>query len=304
MSARKLHECQPIGRFLTPADTHTAPFGEPTQGAFHHPATGRDLRLARDRALLDRGLAPATPVFDVSDVAFLFDKLMYIGIIVAPVQTDVLSHVCRVRTRYDNRDDQVIGRPFVVAIGAGDEHGERRATLVDQQVNLAALFTPVGWVPTGLLSSQGRWTAFAINRLPFPLHLAAFAIELHHDPHDLLKDALSLPGLETLMQCAAAHTEPLLVYGFPLAARPQHVPNTIEHRPIVGWWSPWPALLEFFRQHLPDLSPQRARDMKVIDVFRFWGRVVAQVASRFGMVGRSSILFEMRSFSIPNSFYG
>jgi hypothetical protein len=52
------------------------------------------------------------------------------------------------------------------------------------------------------------------------------------------------------------------------------------------------------------LPPQRARHTIIINIFRFWGSIIAQGASRFGWVGDTPILYEMRSFFTPQSFYG
>jgi hypothetical protein len=97
----------------------------------------------------------------------------------------------------------------------------------------------------------------------------SLGIELDHDLHGLVENASLLPRLEAFMQGAAAHTEPIMLDGFPLTARPQHIPNAVDHRPMVGWWSPSPSLFGWFGQNLLDFAPQRARHAKESTFFGF-----------------------------------
>jgi hypothetical protein len=229
---------------------------------------------------------------------------MDIIIIIPPVHADMLFHVCRVRTRDHYRDDQVVRRPFIMRICSRDVYGQRRTSFIDQPVNLAALFAAVRRIAACFVTAQRGRTAFTVNRLPFPFDFAFLGIEFHHDLHNPVENAKLLPGLEPFMQGAAAHAEPVPMDRFPLTAGPHHIPNPIEYRSIICRWSPSPTLFRLFGQYFLDFAPQRARLAKVIDIFRFWGSIVTQVASRFSLVGRNSILYEMRFFFTPQSFYG
>jgi len=304
VSASKLNECQPIFDFLAPTDAQATPFSQPAESAFNHPPASRKLGFARYGTSLNWWFTSAATVFDMGNVAFLLNKLMDIIIIIAAVHADMLFNRDWVRTRDDNRDNQVVRRPFVMAIRTGNENGQRCPSFIDQQVNLAALFAPIRWIAACFVTAQRGRTALTVNRLPFPFDLAVLGIEHHHDLHNPVENAQLLPGLEPFVQGAAAHAEPVSTNRFPLAARPHHIPNPIEDRSIVCWWSPTPTLFRLFGQDFLDFAPQRARYAKVIDIFRFWGSIVAQVASRFRLVGSTPILHEMRFFFTPQSFYG
>jgi hypothetical protein len=304
VSASKLNQGQPILDFLTPTHAQTAAFSQPTESPLNDPAACGELGFARHGTILNRWFTSAATVFDMGNIAFLFNKLMDIIIIIAPVHADMLFTVCGVRTRDHYRDNQVIRRPFIMRIGARDVNGQRRTAFIDQQVNLAALFASVRRIAACGVTAQRSRTAFTINRLPFPFDLAFLGIEFHHDLHNPVKNAKLLPGLESFMQGTAAHAEPVPMNRFPLTAGPQHIPNPIEYRSIVCRWSSSPSLFRLFGQDFLDFAPQRARHAKVIDIFRFWGSIVAQVASRFSLVGSTPILHEMRLFFTPQSFYG
>ncbi len=191
-----------------------------------------------------------------------------------------------------------------MTIRAGRIHRQGRTPLIDQQVDLAPLFAPVCRVSPGGGAAQWGRAALAIEGLPVPLDRALSGIEPDHDLHHPGKCAVLPPGLKTRMQRAAAHPKPVFMDRFPLAARPQHIPDTVQDRPIIRWWSARPALLGRLWKQLPDLTPQWPRYMKVVDIFRFWGSILAQGTSRFRWVGRTPILSEMCSFFTFRSFYG
>jgi hypothetical protein len=69
------------------------------------------------------------------------------------------------------------------------------------------------------------------------------------------------------MQNAAGGMEPFLFNRFPLAARPQYMPNAIQNIPIPNPWSTWLPIFWFFRQMLFQQLPQLARH--TINVSRF-----------------------------------
>jgi hypothetical protein len=301
VSASELNQSQPVVDFLAPASAQTAPLGEPAQGAFDDPPTSRKTCFAGNRALLKWGVAAFALVFDMHDVACSLHKLMNIHKIIAFVRTEVLFGV---RAFDDNRDHEIICRPLVMLIRAGQDYGQGRAALVHQDVDFAAPFASIGWILPGLLAAQGRGTALTVNRLPFPLDFPFLGVELDHDVHDLVEDTQLLPGLEAFMQRAAAHPKPVFMNCFPLASRPQHIPDPVQYGPVIRSGSSDFTFLGRLRQYFLDLAPQRSGHMKVIDIFRFLGRVFAHVASRFRWVGRTPILYEMRAFFTPESIYG
>ncbi len=233
------------------------------------------------------------------DVALLLNELMDILIVIATIHAEMLFTIIWMWARNDNRDNQLISGPFVMTVGARDMYRQRGTALVNQQVDLAPLFAPVCWISAGLFAAQRRWTAFAINRLPVPLDVPFPGIEPDHNLHNSRKDACLLPRLETVMQGTAANSKPILVNRFPLTARPQDIPDAIQDISIVRWWSPSATLPGWLGKHLSDLPPQRVWHAIVVNIFRFWGSIVAQEASRFRWVGDTPILYEMPSFFTP-----
>jgi hypothetical protein len=146
----------------------------------------------------------------------------------------VLFNFLRRRAWHDYRHNQIIRQPFVVHIGTADVNCQRRATLIDQQMDFTAPFTAIHRTFPGLTASQWRGATFAINRLKQPLNAALAGIETQHHCHDLLKNAQLLPGLKPLMQGRAAHPKPVFMYRLPLTSRPQHIPDAIQDGPMVG----------------------------------------------------------------------
>lgn len=293
MSASELNEGQPVSDFLAPADAQTAPLSEPAEGPLHDPTARGKLRFARNRALFERRLSTFALTFDVRDVALLLDQLMNIFKVIALVGTKMLFGC---RSLDHNRDDQVVSRPLVMRIGPGQHHCQRCATLVDQKMYFSAAFAVIRGVFARLFAAQRRRAALAVSRLPLPVDLALLDVELDHDAHDPLEDALLLPGLKSLVEGAAAHPKPIFVHGLPLAARPQHIPNPIHDRSVIGWRSSWTLFFRARGQRFPELAPQRARHLKVINFFRLLDRVFAHGASRIRWVGGTPILYEMRLF--------
>jgi hypothetical protein len=53
---------------------------------------------------------------------------------------------------------------------------------------------------------------------------------------------------------------------FPLATGPEDIPDPIDHVAVVRPWASRPTFLGWLRQVLFDSAPQRAWDMKKIDI--------------------------------------
>ena len=141
MSTSKLDQGFPILELLTPAYSKTAPFGDPSQRAFNHPAPRRVPFFSGHRTRFKHGFAPSSAVFDVGDVAFLFNKVLDVSVVIAFVRTQMLFWL--VGTFDYNRDNQVVCRPFVVFIGASHIHRQWGTPLINQQVQLGALFATI-----------------------------------------------------------------------------------------------------------------------------------------------------------------
>jgi hypothetical protein len=86
--------------------------------------------FTRSQAILDGRFALTAAVLDMSNAACLLDKLMHIIIIIASVHADMLFNFSRVMARNDNRDNQVVRRPFIMSVRAGNVHGQRRTPFV------------------------------------------------------------------------------------------------------------------------------------------------------------------------------
>ena len=188
---------------------------------------------------------------------------MNIRIIVASIGTEVLFTR---RTPYDDRENQVVSRPFVVLVRSRDVHGQRRPPFIDQNVNLASAFGPIGRIFARILSAQRRGTRFTIGRLPLPSDVPLASIETDQRSERLLPDSSALPGLEALVQHAARNAEPVAMHCFPLTARPKDVPNPVDDRTIVGWRATGPSFLWLLGQMFLDASPQGTGDAKVIHI--------------------------------------
>jgi len=149
MSASKLKQGFPIFELLTPADADTASFGKPAQGALNHPAPGRITGFTGHGTGLNNWLPPSAAMFDVGNIARLLNKLMHIIVIIAFIRTQVLLFLLGAFDH--NRDNQIIGRPFIMLVGSGDMKRQRRTPLIDQQMQFCP-FLPrsVGLLPVSL----------------------------------------------------------------------------------------------------------------------------------------------------------
>ena len=173
------------------------------------------------------------------------------------------------RARDHNREDQVINRPFVMLVSAGKMHRQRRAPLVNQNMNLGPAFTAVGGIASRSLSTQRSGDRFAVDSLPFPANPLLPIVEANHRLQDFVPDSLLLPRLEPFMQDTTGNAEPIAMDCFPLTTCPQNVPEAIDDCPIVSPWAPWTSFLERFGQMLFDATPQWARDTEIVDIWRF-----------------------------------
>jgi hypothetical protein len=79
--------------------------------------------------------------------------------------------------------------------------------------------------------------------------------------------AAALPFLKAFMQDAAAHAKPVALNGFPLTARPQHLPNSVHNRSVICWWSAAARMPFGLGQQATEAASQRAWNVKVIDIF-------------------------------------
>ena len=171
------------------------------------------------------------------------------------------------RTGDHDGKDKVINRPFVMLVSTGKMNRQRSAALINQDMNLGPTFTTVSGIASRRLPAQRGGHRFAVDSLPFPANPPLPIVEANHRLQDLIPDSLLLPRLEPFMQNTARDAKPIAMDGFPLAARPQNVPEAVDDCPIVSSRSPWPAFLGRFGQMLFDAAPQWARDAEIVDIF-------------------------------------
>jgi hypothetical protein len=286
MSTSELNKSQPILRFLAPSSTNAAPLGQPTESSFNHPTPCRMLLVFGNG--FRYWLTTSSAMGDMSVIVGICNNLMNILEIISLVQAQMLFAI---GTGDNNRDDEVINRPFVMLIGASDMNGQGCAAFINQDVNLGAALATVGRIASGCLAAQRRGNRFAIDGLPFPANAPFPSVEAHHRLEDFAPDVLSLPGLETLVQDTAGDTEPFPMDGLPLTACPQDVPDAVDNGSIVSTWSADPPLLRLLRQVPLDTSPQWTRNSEIIDIF---GLCVTLVFVHLHLVGNG---FERKQFS-------
>ncbi|MBA3869274.1 MAG: hypothetical protein H0X30_08975 [Anaerolineae bacterium] len=134
-----------------------------------------------------------------------------------------------------------------------------------------------------------------------PLNATLPRVEAYHQ-RQLQEDAAALPFLKAFMQDAAAHAKPVALNGFPLTARPQHLPNSVHNRSVICWWSAAAQMRFGLGQQATEAAPQWAWNVNVIDIFRFLGKLfVHDISARIG-VWRLQPLADMSSFSTPIGF--
>jgi hypothetical protein len=225
--------------------------------------------------------AAAPAVSDVFLIIGFGNKAVDIVEIIPFIQTKMLFFR---RTWDHNGENQVINRPFVVLVSTGKMHRQRRASLINQDMDLGTAFTPVSGIASRCFSAQRCRDRFAIDSLPFPANPALPIVKANHRLQHLVPDTLLLPGLEPLVQDTAGNTEPIAMDCFPLAACPQNVPEAIDNCPIVSSGAAWSASLARFGQMFFDATPQRPRDTKIVDILGFLFILVFQDAPRWKFV--------------------
>jgi hypothetical protein len=103
-------------RVFAPTSGNTSAFGQPTEGALHHPTPSGKTLFAWQRWLFF-GLIPSAAMFDVFNVALLGHKLMDIFKVISFIRTQMLLAL---GTLDRQMNYQIVDRPFVVLIGTGD----------------------------------------------------------------------------------------------------------------------------------------------------------------------------------------
>lgn len=262
MRTSELYKSQPVLCFLAPAGPDTAPLRQPAKGPFNHPAACWVLLIFWYR--FRHRFVATTSVTNVLLIVGSVDQLMNVREIVPFVQAEMLLAT---GAPDHNREDEVIDRPLVMLIGAGDVQGQRSATLVNQEMDLGPALSTIRWIAAGSSSTQGSRDRFAVDCLPLPLDTTLPSIEADQVLQDLVPDTRLLPGLETFMEHTAGNTKPISVYRFPLTSCPEHIPDAIDNSAVVCTRSTGPAPLGSFGKILLDTAPQGAWDMEVIDIF-------------------------------------
>jgi hypothetical protein len=272
MGTSELNQSQPVIGFLAPAGANRATLQQPRERSLDHPASCRKGRFSWYITFWCWFLATSPSVFDMRNVALVKHKLMHVCVIIAGVSAQMLL---RARTVYHYCQHHTTDYTLVVRIGSSDMNCHWRATLVDQQMPLTVALAAVGRVLASRFTAQWRSRRAAINRLPSPLDAMRAGVEAQKHLEQLGKSAVTLPGLEALVQHTAGNTEPVTVNGFPLSADPQHVPDAVQHSAPIGAWSSWPtlALVWRFGQQRLEFAPQRARHAKIVDIGWFCDRL-------------------------------
>src|SRR5579859_1129010 len=216
----------------------------------------------------------------------------------------MLLHFSLRRARHHDGKDDFIHQPFVMNIGSGNVHSQRRTTSIHQDMNLTASLGSVNRTFTGILPAQRSRSAFAVNGLPSPCYPSSSPIEAHKLPHQTLENPLLLPFLEARMECATAYPKPLSMHRFPLATRPQHIPYPIDDPSVTSSLASRPLVFLLWRQKSPQASPQRTWHSKIIHLLWFLGMILAQDVSVLLDVWRLQSERDTSSFSSLSPIYG
>ena len=270
-STSKMHKSEPVLRFFTPSGANATAFCEPSECPLNHASTGWKCFIFRGKFRY-RWLSTQSSMFDMLLVTGFADNCMHVRIIIAFIGTQMLV---RGAYQYDGKDQRT-RIPFVMLIGAADQDAQGGTTLVDQEMNFAARFPSVSRVFACLSASQGGWYAFAVQTLPSPTNPAFARIETYHPAHDPFPSSFFLPGLKALMQDTTRDPKPIFVDRLPLAARPKHIPDPIDHWTMLHPGATATFLAGLFGQLAFEYAPQFSGDLKIINIFRFWFRMALQ----------------------------
>ena len=304
MSTGKKDKGKPVLNLLAPTGANAAAFDKPGEGTLDDPTARWILGLTGDRAFNGLGFVASAAMLDMRCVELLFNHLMDIIIVVAFVGTEMLLNVLRVWALDHNGKDEVIGRPFVMLVGASDMNGEWCSELVNQNMDFCPKFASICGVLACFLPTQRCRTRLAINRLPFPANTLLLGIEQDHLFQNGFKDTLFTPGLELGMQHTAADAKPTPMDCLPLATRPHHIPDAVEDRPVVRRWSPSTSRIASLWYQMLHALPQLIGYLEIIYILRFCVSILAQDVLSLKDWFRSLLFNEIRLFVQPSLFFG
>ena len=217
---------------------------------------------------------------------------MHISVVIAAISTEMLLLG---RALGSDCHHDLAHHRFVGLIGRRDLDRDWCAALIHQQVDFRSCAGAVGRVLAGGLTAEWSRTTATINRLPVPLDAARPIVKAQQHFQHLGEASFVLPGLEVVMDGAAGDPKPAAMHGFPLAARPQDLPDTVDNRAGIGWRPSGPTRRAGFGQQALDFAPQGARNTKVIDVRWFCARILHGVAF-LTMRINTSIVSRLRHF--------
>src|SRR5262245_17339150 len=214
-------------------------------------------------------------MFDVRGIARTQDKRMHISVVIAAISTEMLllARAFGSDCHHDFAHHRFIGR-----IRRRDLDRDWCATLINPQVDCRARPGTVCLVLASGLATELSRARATINRLPLPLDAARPIVKAQQHFDHLGEASFLLPGLEVVVDAAAGDAEPAAMHGFPLAAGPQDIPDTVDNRASIGWRTSRPTMCWWFGQQALDFAPQWARNTKVIDVRWFCARILHGVA--------------------------
>jgi hypothetical protein len=228
-----------------------------------------------------QGFAATSSVGDVFLIIDFGNKTMNIVEIIPFIQTKMLFFR---RTWDHNGENQIINRPFIVLVSPGKMHRQRRASLINQDMNLGTVFTAVSGIASRCFSAQRCRYRFAVDCLPLPTNSALPIVKANHRLQHFVPDTLLLPGLEPFVQDTAGNAKPIAMDCFPLAACPQNVPEAVDDCPIISSGASRPASFGRFGQMFFDATPQRSWDTEIVDILGFLFILVFQDAPRWTFV--------------------
>ena len=180
-------------------------------------------------------------------------------VIVPFVEAEVLSVVSgRSRPLHDDAVEGLCSCLHAVRIGSCDHSGEGGAPLVCDDVPLRPQLLPlsVGLGPV-FFPPERRLDRARVEGLPLPLDSFQLVVLVQEPCPQLLEDAFADPLLEPSV--ARRARDVLLRKGLPLAPRPQHVEDSIEHLP-VRYWRPLSRAWLLLPQDGSYLYPEAVRD--------------------------------------------
>jgi hypothetical protein len=117
-----------------------------------------------------------------------------------------------------------------------------------------------------------------------------------HFHQHVIEDARFSPTLKSIMDHTTTNPKPVSLDGFPLATRPQYIPDPIQRCPIIRSRPSATYALWRFGYQVLDQLPQFIRHLKVIYIFWFSNGILHEGVSPVKLIFGKPILHQMRPF--------